>query len=138
MIILTRENGVLAVKGGKVKGVKDMKTKIECVKVELDIWDIASLKADFDAGNLFFYHERLRKYFKIGREGLFFDMVLTGKTIYRIVETQVTLESELEGVSFSISIEGDDVVYYLGTSNELAISFYDIHKISEILKRHGK
>lgn len=113
------------------EGVIKPQVKVEYEKVECDIWNIATLKEDFEAGNLF--HKKLASWQIVTELGLF-KRVHNHGFVYRRIETPVTLESELEEIGFKFynSRENIDVEDYAG------IGFQTIHKLSAILKKHGK
>lgn len=121
--------------------------KVEYVKVECDIWDIATLKDDFEAGNLV---TKIGECFQVvnkldyvvasitGGENVFFG----DGELYRRTETPVTFESELYAIDdeLDIFIHNEDDVFISCKESGVGINIKTdkAHQLSEILKKYGK
>lgn len=116
------------------EGVIKPQVKVEYEKVECDIWNIATLKDDFEAGLIYdAYHEKLEN------KASLVVSVNCYNHVYRRIETPVTLESELkEEFDFDVALF-DGGLGFIGVDlNRVDVSWSTIHKASELGKKHGK
>lgn len=108
------------------------KMKVEYEKVECDIWDIATLKDDFEKGLLYRAPEWKLKFTK----HLSLCVAEFG-CVYRRIETPVTLESELFSI-VEVDSFGDEYIRFKDGDDFVRIDFETIEKICEIRKKYGK
>lgn len=128
-------------KADKLNGVNEMvkpEIKVEYKKVECDIWNIATLKDDFEAGNLFRFDADKYDYEPIEKEN-YVASYLVNRVLYRRIETPVTLESELSELGFADGVVDDFGVWVSDEDeNTIRVEFGQIHHLSAILKKYGK
>lgn len=127
-------------KADELNGVK-VEIKTEYEEVGCDLWNIATLKDDFEAGVLYkLEHVNDDKpVYSILKTKPALSYNLSLGYVYRRIETPVTLESELQ------ELFGDRVIYR-GDLKEPKLLIMDldlvktdyIHQLSAILKKYGK
>ncbi len=100
-------------------------------KVECSIWDITDLRNDFEDGLLYSKLNSNGEIIKIKSIHAMTVSIRDDK-LYRKVE-KPTLDMELGDLGFEVCNQK-----FIYDFNGSAFSFEAIHKLSEILKRHGK